>query len=330
MNLDYSALHQPVTKADVEAYKATQDHGLKTATAIIGIVVTVFVLTFVVGALIISLIATGTINIVAVIIVLSIAGTVAAIVAGVKARAKKLARLYKFAQLNGLQMIANRLDPGYTGMIFDDGHTRTIREALVFNDGGEIGNYVYTTGSGKNQTYHPWSYVRIKLSRRLPHMVLDAKKNNLFFGKVSNLPDAFDRNQTLTLEGNFNDHFTLYAPKEYEHDALYVFTPDVMAAVIDAGQDYEMEVVDDMLMLYSQKHFDLTSEDQLQKVFAIINKIGGELRDQTDYYADERTANRQMNVVAEQGRRLKTSATAGTIISFIIFVVLVIWYVLNR
>ena len=43
------------------------------------------------------------------------------------------------------------------------------------------------------------------------------------------------RTQVLSLEGDFDRYFTLYCPKEYERDALYVFTPDLMALLDRRG-----------------------------------------------------------------------------------------------
>ncbi|MEO7546479.1 MAG: hypothetical protein ABIT21_09370 [Terrimesophilobacter sp.] len=76
----------------------------------------------------------------------------------------------------------------------------------------------------------------------VPNMILDAKSNNFLW---TNLPQNFSRNQVLSLEGDFDKHFTLYCPKEYEHDALYVFTPDLMTRLIDHAAGYDVELVDD-------------------------------------------------------------------------------------
>lgn len=85
----------------------------------------------------------------------------------------------------------------------------------------DFGNLTYSTGSGKNRKVPHWGYIAVKLERMLPQIILDAKSNN-FLG--TNLPASFSRSQVLSLEGNFGRCFTLYCPKEYEQDALYVFT----------------------------------------------------------------------------------------------------------
>jgi hypothetical protein len=317
MRLDYSTFHQPVTQTDIATFKAASTKPQNKAANIVvfsllGIIAFVFILMATMSNTgnPIGLVAAAMIGIVVLVAVIA-----------TRAQLKRRAKLYKFATINGLQFLCDVADPSYAGMIFDEGDSRRINEAFLFADGTEIGNYQYSTGSGKNRHTHYWSYARIKLARRLPNMVLDARKNNLF-GSISNLPDSFSRNQTLSLEGDFNNYFTLYAPKEYERDALYVFTPDVMAAVIDAGQTYDMEVIDDNLMLYSTDRGVLNSEDRLNALLATIEKIGNELRDQSDYYADERVGDRAANIVAEPGRRLKNSVSVPTIIA----IVLVIMY----
>lgn len=322
-SLDYSALTQPVTAADISAFEQAKKAAKasdKGAAVIVYAVLGVMAVAFCTVTILLAVTNNGH-NFLAVLIpVAFIAVFVAIIVAVHRVRTKKLARLYKFALANHLTMIHDTPNPAYAGMIFDEGHSRRINEAFVFADGTEIGNYQYTTGSGKNQQTHTWAYARLKLTRRLPHMVLDARKNNLF-GRLSNLPDSFDKDQTLALEGDFNSYFTLFAPKQYERDALYVFTPDVMAAVVDAGQAYDMEVVDDNLMIYSQGHFKLDSEPQWRQLLGIIGKIGSELRDQSKRYADERVGDRTQNIVAEPGRRLKSGIGAFTIVIIIIVIV---------
>ena len=85
----------------------------------------------------------------------------------------------------------------------------------------------------------------------LPHIVLDSTGNNSVFG--SNLPVTFDADQLLGLEGDFDRHFSLYCPADYERDALYLFTPDIMARFIDNAAVLDVEIVDDWLFLYGKR-----------------------------------------------------------------------------
>lgn len=251
-----------------------------------------------------------------------IVGLVALIIAGFVLTGKqdeRLVRLDRFASVNGISFLLNQKDPAYNGMIFDEGHSRRIKEGFRLGDGVEIGNYEYTTGSGKNQQQHTFGYVSVPIDRRLPHMVLDARHNN-FLG-MSNLPDAFSGDQSLKLEGDFNEHFNLFAPKAYERDALYVFTPDVMASLIDNGKQFDMEVVDDRLYLYKTTYFDLTSQTQLEQVLTIVSKVGSEVRKQSTNYSDERVSDRSQNRVAPTGQRLKQGTNYMLIIFIALFVI---------
>ncbi len=142
-------------------------------------------------------------------------------------------RLDQFARANGMTWYPQASNPPLPGMIFSLGSSRTATDILRGEQPRlvEFGNYRYTTGSGKNRTTHRWGYVAIRLGTPLPHIVLDAEGNNTFLG--TNLPQTFDKHQRLSLEGDFDKYFSLYCPEGYEQDALYLFTPDIMARFID-------------------------------------------------------------------------------------------------
>lgn len=161
-------------------------------------------------------------------------------------------RLNRFAQANGMSYEEKITDPPLPGMIFSLGTGRVATDLVRGTRPRfvEFGNYQYTVKSGKNSTTYRWGYVAVKLDVPLPNIVLDAKGNN---GFGSNLPAAFDKEQRLALEGDFDQHFTLYCPAGYERDALYLFTPDIMARFIDNAAELDVEIVDDWLFLYTRR-----------------------------------------------------------------------------
>lgn len=328
--LDYSALNQPVTRDDIRAFAAEhkKPRNITTYAAIgIGVLFGFILLMNVVSSVVFG---GGDWKHASASFFYAAFIALAVFIAVFYGRSRRLKtiKLYKFARANGVTITVNRADPPYTGMIFGQGHSRVIQEALTFSNGIEMGNYTYTTGSGKSSTVHTWGYVHIQLTRRLPHMVLDARKNN-FIGKMSNLPSGIARDQQLRLEGNFNDYFTLYAPKEYERDALYVFTPDVMAALIDYGANYDVEIIDDSLMLYATTYLPMHTEESLRKMLAIAEKLSTEIRDQSANYADVNVAGgRVANVIAQPGRRLKTRISVVTIIIVILVVAYQLWMII--
>jgi hypothetical protein len=171
-------------------------------------------------------------------------------------------RLVRFAQANGMEFQTITRDPALPGMIFQQGRDRVVTDIVRGEHPRfvEFGNFRYETGNDKERQTHSWGYIAIRLDVPLPNIVLDATSNNTFFG--SNLPDQFSRYQRLSLEGDFDQFFRLYAPRGYEQDALYLFTPDIMARFIDHAAALDVEIVDDWLFLYAQR--DMTTLDPAQ------------------------------------------------------------------
>lgn len=319
MNIDYQALTDEVTKTDIanfkKAYPKSGGFSLFTALAVSGLLSLFFVVPMAVNQVSEPGVASFAVPIYTAAIFFLV-GIVAWIGSGLGL--KKKVRLAKFAQANGFTYLTNMKGYSHNGMIFSVGHSRKFNDAINGINGAEIGNYQYVTGSGKNAQTHTYGYIRLPLERRLPHMVLDAKSNN--FWKLSNgLPQSFNKDQVLALEGDFNNHFTLYAPKEYEPDALYVFTPDVMHAMIEHGQKYDMEIVDDNIFIYSQAHFKMTEQEELKTLINLIGVFQDQLGKQSRRYRDDRVANVQLNIVAEEGRRLKSSVNI-----FVVLIVIII------
>lgn len=339
--LDFGALSLPVTSADIEAFRQSPRHVskekslrnrkiLKTAVIITVIAFGLPIAVTAIGQLSNGWSSDGLSGVLRVVLIALVFFAVIFVIirAVLRHRWKKLVRLERFADANGLTMCYDARNPRYEGMIFDEGHSRKLNEALTFPGLGQIGNYTYTVGSGKNSHTFNVGFVKIPLGRNLPHMVLDAKKNN-YFG-MSNLTDSFDRSQTLSLEGDFNTHYTLYVPKQYERDALYVFTPDVMAALVDSGAKYDMEVVGDSLFVYGNTAFDLLSETQLRSLLALMSTIGSQLRTQSRRYEDERVESSVAGTtIAPQGARLKHGVNVVAIIITVLVIGVMLWGLLD-
>jgi len=58
---------------------------------------------------------------------------------------------------------------------------------------------------------------------------------------------------TLKLEGDFNKYFTLSVPDGYEIEVLEIFSPDVMADLIDKAKNFSLEIVNGYLFIYDSK-----------------------------------------------------------------------------
>ncbi|MBB5631779.1 hypothetical protein BKA04_000002 [Cryobacterium mesophilum] len=336
--LDFSALNASVTTQDIREHRAA---GGPAPTSLIPTIIAAVVI-LVVGGLMVSFVMSAVSSVVtdsgpspAILIVVAIAAAAVVALFFITRRALsiRLVRMSRFAAANGFAYSVNAGVPDYPGAIFGIGSARSIPERLsrATKPTVDVGDLRYTTGSGKNRKVHNWGYIAIRLDRMLPQMVLDATSNN-FLG--TNLPVTFSRDQKLSLEGDFDRYFTLYCPREYEADALYVFTPDLMARLVDEAATLDVEIVDDWMFLYSESPFDLAEPATLARIFRIVDTVGTRTLDRTERYADSRvgdstpassplTARMSHNVVAGPGRRLQRGLPIAGVL--LVAAIAVIW-----
>lgn len=102
---------------------------------------------------------------------------------------------------------------------------------------------------GTARTYFGGTCV-LEVGRPLPNIFLRSRRHRTpaFSSFV-----APARGQQLSLEGAFDRYFELSVPKGYERDALYLFTPDVMAWLIDDVHDFDVELRDRQVFLRSPR-----------------------------------------------------------------------------
>src|SRR5579875_1617390 len=173
-------------------------------------------------------------------------------------RWRRSARLSRFASVNGLDYVPEIRDPRPLGMIFTAGSRRRISD-LVAGDEGigfELGNYQYA-GHGHERGLRRFGFIKLELPRRLPHMVLVSRANRRSFGRP-NLPWRLPSGPVLEMGASFDRRFTLHCPERYENDARYVFTPKLLTLLVERAADFDVEIVDDRLLLYRSRPLRMT------------------------------------------------------------------------
>lgn len=91
----------------------------------------------------------------------------------------------------------------------------------------------------------PFAFIELPLPSSVPHILLANRRRSI----VPTL--GLGRGAAkLDLEGDFSKTFRLIVPEGYQQDALYIFTPDLMARVLDLGSGAEIELVSDRLYIY--------------------------------------------------------------------------------
>lgn len=198
-------------------------------------------------------------------------------------------RLTRFAAANDLRYGHDEA-VSHPGVIFGTGVQRTAERRLTTTAGRrlEIGNYRYTVKGEKQDRVYGWGYVAIGLDRRLPHLLLDAKANDrsVFGIRTSNLPVDLARDQRLSLGGEFDDRFTLYAPNDYGRDAFLVFAPDLMALFIDRLGTFDVEIVDDTMFVYGGR-FDLLDPATYAWLQELVEVVVARTLRRTERYRDD-------------------------------------------
>ena len=176
-------------------------------------------------------------------------------------------------------------------------------------------------------------YAAIQLKTNLPNILLLSRRNNSSGDLWRAIPPQTEK---LSLEGDFDKYFTLYAPSGYATDALYLFTPDLMVNLMDKAAAYDVEIIDDWVFLTSRRYVTADPAEWTMMtgaVAAITAKFA-----QWDRWRDDRSttsakSNRTtnedvatasnstaaanfaqqppVNTVAPQGRRLRLAVPKG-------------------
>jgi len=242
--------------------------------------------------------------------------------------------LMNFAEANGMSYTPEIDKPNTDGAVFGYGMSLVSRDVFKSEskEFSEIGNYEYIVGNNTIKR----GYIVVELNRKLPHMVLDSKKNNgnIFGLLVNNLPVSFDKEQKQSLEGDFDSYFTLYTPKGYERDALYVFTPDLMMLFIDKINNYDAEVIDDKLYIYSDVSFDFFDRGLFEQLFHIIDTVAQKAIHQTKNYSEIQVGDNSNKDTIRGRLRLKIKSPLKTVLTIYalmgcaMLLVLLLWLVI--
>jgi hypothetical protein len=179
-----------------------------------------------------------------------------------------------------------------------------VRNLLSSTAGGElrIGTFERFSAPNDEGYVQDWGFLGMRLAHSLPNILLLARGDGPAFGggDAASTPVG---SQRLRLEGDFDDTFALYCPKGYESDALYLFTPDLMALLIDEAGGLSVQLLDDALVFYSPKAIDFRDAALVERLFRIVDEVGAKAIRGAARYRDDRAV--EAGAVAPGGRRLR-------------------------
>jgi len=244
-------------------------------------------------------------------------------------------RLAQFAAANNMQYLpgpylGNHIKP-WAGRVIRLQMSRVLRTHT--EPSVEFGNFEerYTQDDQRGTGFG--GYAAIRLNTHLPNILLLSRLNATGTDIWRTIPV---RSEKISLEGDFDNYFTLYAPAGYDADALYLFTPDIMANLMDKVAPFDVEIIDDWVLL-TTRHDAVTTDPAtwatlVTAVAAITAKF-----DQWQRWTDDRIESSTSNdvgraslvssppetipdqtkgrQVAPQGRRLRLGRTRGSLLT---------------
>jgi hypothetical protein len=131
-----------------------------------------------------------------------------------------------------------------------------------------------------------WGVISIALDRAVPPLLLAPKGGG---APASATRDAIGKRRRLSLEGDFDRHFTLYAPPDAEREALYVITPDLMALLIDHLPGAHVETIAATLVVTTPRPLRFDRRQTWADIGSILDLVGAKTARQTQRLAPERS-----------------------------------------
>jgi len=183
--------------------------------------------------------------------------------------AVKTVLIKKFAKEIGFKYLGKGNISSVEGCIFEPGYTKRISDLIVGRDKDHeirIFTYTFTVGFGKSAHTYSFTIFENTFSKNMPHILLEPK--SLFFDPMD---FGFVGGHEMTLEGDFNKHFSFTVEKEFEIEALQIFTPDFMADLMDTSKKFGFEFCKNKLYIYNSSF--ITKPNQIEDFFNISNKL---------------------------------------------------------
>lgn len=155
-----------------------------------------------------------------------------------------------------------------------------ICAALAYKNRRKIEFGVLTTEQGKKYPYTMGDYIKgedssfngmeVTLPYTLTNFYLDSHKDSKRKGPAA----LYDKSQTVSLEGNFNNFFQLFVPPDSTVFVLSVLSPDVMQTLINSSQRFDVELYEDRLRIISvEKTSKKSQKPLLTAAKAIIDEL---------------------------------------------------------
>jgi len=159
--------------------------------------------------------------------------------------------MLQFAKTNGLQYVGCGDSAATKGNLFKKGNStgRSVSHLVEGEKGGrriKFFLYTYSVGSGKHKQIYNYTVCEIFFNGQAPDIVIESKSDWDFISYAGN------QQKEMPVEGFFKEYFGVYVPEDFEIETLEIFTPDVMAYLVEHAKKYNFEFVEDRLYIFRQ------------------------------------------------------------------------------
>ncbi|OHA09979.1 MAG: hypothetical protein A3A44_01540 [Candidatus Sungbacteria bacterium RIFCSPLOWO2_01_FULL_60_25] len=155
-----------------------------------------------------------------------------------------------------------------SGALFQRGHSRSVNDMVVGQRDGRplrFFFYRYKVGSGRSEQTYSYTVCEIALPGAGPDVVVESRRDFDF----SNY--AREGGREVPTESPFREHFRLTAPKDFEIEVLEIFTPEVMAWLMDRAEKYNFEFIRGRLYIFQKGH--MSRREQLKELLGIAEYL---------------------------------------------------------
>jgi hypothetical protein len=176
----------------------------------------------------------------------------------------------QFAQANSFSYQKSGWHDGAVGALFDVGNGKKMSDIIVGKFKNLeicLFNYTYGKGSGKSRTTFNKTVLELELNSPVPHMMLLVDFS--FFGE--NLSGFLKHPNRIELPVELENQYNLYVEKEFEIEALQIFTPDVLAQFLDHYKQFSLDFESNKLYIYASKI--ITTKQELYTMYELAQYI---------------------------------------------------------
>ncbi|MBI4135023.1 MAG: hypothetical protein HY471_02875 [Candidatus Sungbacteria bacterium] len=189
------------------------------------------------------------------------------VVYGAIERARRERLMRAFAELNGLKFLPDAGLESFSADFFFQGHSQKVSHVIsgVFNRHPiRFFTFEFTTGSGKRKTKHYNAGIEASLDVSIPSLIISPNTWSDY--------EPHQEMEPVLLEGNFGEHFHVWAGKGMQREAREVLTPDEMSYLIDHARDYTIEFHRDKIYLF-KRDYPINSPEELQNIISVIRYL---------------------------------------------------------